>query len=451
MKLFSGAGLVFSVIVAGGVYAPVVFAQTGAATVPASPSGGQAIYSNTLQAPMQPANPPPSPDLGMMGSEPLLHGGFSPALPSGANSAPATAPALTINQGNKMPAGANVGANTTVKKPSRDDMVYRINLGRADDVVLLIKQGISPDEMNSSGVPVIALAASRSDNEGLEIIKVLLAAGADINKADKRGQNALFYAAKIGNKEVVKYLLEQNIRYTALDSGGNNARIIAYQTGHNEIIEILDSFVMKQNNDVRQKYSQVNQELQERYNAYNTAIKEQIERNNAAIEKQKNDRTQELVHDLSLASCAASYWQFCASKKQPTELGDANLINNIRSQNSRVKDFTRLLVSEQKIAYKNVQAVTASTGEQITKKLLEYKTNDERAEQGIGTIDDMKTRCGIIADSWSAEEVNAPEMSINRSLQFKATTDNPVPAPNAPSPDNVFPDIEVPGVALPQN
>lgn len=295
----------------------------------------------------------------------------------------------------------------SVQKSLRDEIIYRTNLGRVSDVKILIEKGALVDEINNSGVPLISLASSRSDGEGVDIVKLLVEAGADINKTDSRGKTALFYAAKVGNKDVVEYLLANKIRYSAIDNAGNTARIIAYQTGNNEIIEILDNFVRGQNAEVRQKYQEENKVIEERLKVYNEKLEEQAKKEKENQEKIRKELasaqpvlTQETVHNLSFASCAASYWEFCASVNQQTEIGVINLVNSINTQNTRAKEFMTKLINEFSVASDLAQNIMTVSGDNIKSQLTEFSSNDDRKDNGVGTIDDMTRRCNSIANTW---------------------------------------------------
>ncbi len=309
----------------------------------------------------------------------------------------------------------------SVKKSLRDEIIYRTNLGRVSDVKILIEKGASVDETNNSGVPLISLASSRSDGEGVDIVKLLVETKADINKTDSRGKTALFYAAKVGNKDTVEYLLANKIRYSAIDNAGNTARIIAYQTGNYEIIEILDNFVRGQNAEVRQKYQEENKEIEERLKVYNEKLEEQAKKDRENQEKIRRELisaqpalTQEAVHNLSFASCAASYWEFCNSVQQQTEIGVIGLANSINTQNVRVKEFMDKLINEYFVANDLAQNITIVSGDNIKAQLTEFSSNDERKDNGVGSIDDMTRRCNSIANTWrittkSSEESKTPK------------------------------------------
>ena len=86
------------------------------------------------------------------------------------------------------------------------EIIYRANLGRADDIKLLLKDGADANQKDDKGTPLICLAAGRADEESANVITVLLAAGADINAKDRGGQNALFYAARRNNVIVTPHI-----------------------------------------------------------------------------------------------------------------------------------------------------------------------------------------------------------------------------------------------------
>ena len=316
-----------------------------------------------------------------------------------------------------------IGAIETRKKLSSGDVVYRVNLGRADDVAILLKQGASANGVNESGVPLISLASSRSDSESLAIVKLLVEAGADVNKTDRRGQNALFHAAKTGNKEVVEYLLAQKIRYTATDSAGNNARVIAYQTGHNDIVEILDNFIREQNNLARQKYEEINKQLEEYYKTYNESIQGQNKQitSEKSIASEKSTSSEkstnifgdpisesfyikELIYKASFASCSSSYWQFCHVAGQPTEFSTHDLISVSTTQSEHAKEIARELTSNYNINADVIQNIMTVSGEKIRNQLAAFGFNDARKDAGVGALEDMNKRCGLIATAWKVNE-----------------------------------------------
>ena len=284
----------------------------------------------------------------------------------------------------------------------RDEIVYRASLGRADDVKLLLSQGASPDETNKTGVPLLSLAATREDEESLNIVNVLVAAKADINKPDPRGQTPLFYAAKNGNKTLVEYLLKNDANYAAIDRGGNTARNIAFQAGHNDIVDILDTFVRGRNEEARKQYEDANKQLEERYRTYNETVTQQ--KTATSKDSGKNmvvERIKQSAYDISFSSCALAYWTFCSKTNQTTELGAKVLASNISAQRNRATTLSVQFMKMYNVDESVLQKIVNNSVMQITQQLYNMQNNDIRTEQGVGTLDDMNTRCGVVAGIWA--------------------------------------------------
>ncbi len=335
------------------------------------------------------------------------------------------------------------------KKLLRDNIIYRVNLGRADDVSLLLKQGASVDEVNESGTPLIALAAIRLDSEGLAVMRLLVESGADINKLDNRGQNALFYAAKAGNKEATKYLLAKKINYSATDSSGNDARIAAYQTGHNEIIEILDSFVREQNELNRKRYEEINKHINEYNKAYTDSVQSQAKQNPNPETKNKTEEQlvepdpqaaniKDLIYKTSFASCSATYWKICYTFGQPTEFGASNLTSISDTQFNYAKKEGGELIDTYHISQNIVKKVVIESSDKIKNQFLSFVSNEARKDAGIGSLDDMNRRCTVIASSFNnvmdENIIDKQNNFINRGGNFQGLPNRQYPHNNIPQP-----------------
>jgi hypothetical protein len=347
----------------------------------------------------------------------------------------------------------------------RNEIVYRTNLGRADDVGLLLKQGISPNEKNNFGVPLIVLAAARLDKEGLNIIETLLDKGADINARDNNGETALFAAARIGNMDVVNFLLKHNIDYYAKNSNGDIARTIAYNAGHNDVVQTLDNYVLLQTKENMQKYTELNEVIKQRYDAIahppvapepvkkpaepapvvatppapvaplavvappapapvkaeepaappvettapvKTDTKADIEKSVQQDIAEEEDallaKDAELLYpELSFNSCAYQYWSYCSSAKQSTELSVNELYAAIDSYKSKVEATSDKLIKEMQVNPKKVSKISTSAIKRMYNELNNMPSNIYRYENGVGHKDDMQSRCREISHSWSVE------------------------------------------------
>ncbi len=74
----------------------------------------------------------------------------------------------------------------------------------------------------------------------LEMVKLLLDAGADINATTGRGEgNALMTAARRGNLQLVEYLLSRGANINAAVPGAGNALLQASHGGHEDVVRYL--------------------------------------------------------------------------------------------------------------------------------------------------------------------------------------------------------------------
>jgi len=71
--------------------------------------------------------------------------------------------------------------------------------------------------------------------EDLEMVKLLIASGADVNQKNFRGATALMVAAGAGTPSVVRYLLEKGADVNARDRDGNT--VLAYAEERREFLE----------------------------------------------------------------------------------------------------------------------------------------------------------------------------------------------------------------------
>lgn len=286
----------------------------------------------------------------------------------------------------------------------RREIVYRVSLGRVEDVEILIQQGASVNALSDDGIPLLVLAAGRTDDEGMKIVKFLLDTGADIGKPDKSGENALFYAAKFGNKTVVDYLLSKGINYGLADISGNTARSIAYESGHGDIVEILDEFVRGRNQEIKKQYEveikkqyeSAYHRLEERYKSYkNLPSNAKMSAEDAVSALRKK------VYDMSFASCKAVYWQYCNSARRPTEIKGQSLVSVVRGAKWQKNSLAQSLLDVSKMDKGLVYKITSISEIQIVYQLAILYYNQDSAENKIGTVKDMETRCAEVAKAWS--------------------------------------------------
>lgn len=347
---------------------------------------------------------------------------------------------------------------------ARSDFIYRVNLGRADDVRLLMRQGASPNQVSGTNIPVICLAAGRIDPEGVNVVQALLEAGANLEARDPKGQSALFYAAKAGNIPTINYLLEQRIDAYALDNNGDVARTAAFKAGQPNAVKAIDDFALRQTAELTQAYRQRNQELSNPQpaspapQAANVPPQAEIlpvvkpepgiaapappappaptpditspgfvppeapdappapamadddeaaadESNETPVERSERmkEESRNLIYSMSFNVCAFQYWSYCSSAKQSVDLDKEELIVAIESSKSAALSLKRQLIKEYSIPAKTVESISTSAQRRIYKEINSMPSNRERHEQGVGKRDDMQDRCESIARQWGVK------------------------------------------------
>jgi ankyrin repeat protein len=73
----------------------------------------------------------------------------------------------------------------------------------------------------------------------VQVINLLLRAGADLNSQDKEGQTALALAASEGALDVVKGLLQAGVDVSIKDKNGKTPLARAYRSGQLKVVEVL--------------------------------------------------------------------------------------------------------------------------------------------------------------------------------------------------------------------
>ncbi|XP_054836541.1 KN motif and ankyrin repeat domain-containing protein 4 [Eublepharis macularius] len=108
-------------------------------------------------------------------------------------------------------------------------------------VTKLLKEGNVNIRASQGGQTALILGVSH-DRE--DMVKALLACGADINLQDDTGLSPLMVACQYGNIEIVKLLLSHpGCDSNLTDKAGNSALSIALKSAHAEIAEILQAHV----------------------------------------------------------------------------------------------------------------------------------------------------------------------------------------------------------------
>ena len=108
-----------------------------------------------------------------------------------------------------------------------------------DKVKILLVQGANIDAQAFEGGTAVLLAGWETDN--LDLVRVFVEQGADINIPNDNGDTPLIDAADLGKIGILKYLLENGADVNIKNNAGHSALDIANERGHADIIKILSS------------------------------------------------------------------------------------------------------------------------------------------------------------------------------------------------------------------
>ncbi|ABV88571.1 ankyrin repeat domain-containing protein [Shewanella pealeana] len=137
---------------------------------------------------------------------------------------------------NMIANGADINKGDWYKNTPLNHAVQKSTL---EIVSLLLEAGANPNQAGSDGTKALYIA---SLNGMLPKMQLLLTKGADVNDKDDEGESALITAAGNSTAEVVSLLLQAGANVNAMTDDGNTALIKAVIGNYNEraaIVELL--------------------------------------------------------------------------------------------------------------------------------------------------------------------------------------------------------------------
>lgn len=102
-------------------------------------------------------------------------------------------------------------------------------------IKLLINTGFNINDISKRSTPFMEACM----NGNIDLVEMLLKAGADINKTNASGCSALMWACGAGNLKTVELLLASGADVNITDKYGNTALVWACDEGYREIAELL--------------------------------------------------------------------------------------------------------------------------------------------------------------------------------------------------------------------
>lgn len=115
---------------------------------------------------------------------------------------------------------------------------------REDAARVLLEHGADASAPSQNAMKVTPLHSAVADGGNTAIAKMLIAAGADVNAAQRHGWTPLHGAAATGDVEIVRLLLARGADPHAKHDGGATALDLARENDHSEAAAVLHDAVL---------------------------------------------------------------------------------------------------------------------------------------------------------------------------------------------------------------
>lgn len=256
------------------------------------------------------------------------------------------------------------------------ELPYKVRFGQATDVEILLEKGADPNQMNESGMPLVAVAASRTDGLAVPILRALIKAKANVNDGGFSKQYPIIIAARRGDAELMSFLLnEAYADFNVQDPNGAFPRDIAEHNGYLDLVAMIDAI-----QDERAKT------LQDMYSP---------------------ERRNQLIRELLFSSCGHNYMHYYFSTKQddiPKEKQAEALELYKGRMVAALNDLQQIFQMDQTA----LLSLATDASKRIFNELEALISNRNRRKHGVGKPEDLEKRCGLIADAVMKERLRLP-------------------------------------------
>ena len=127
----------------------------------------------------------------------------------------------------------------TKDKENNTALILASKFGYIEVVKILIENGADINAKDNGGTTALMNASTEDDYINYEICKLLIENGANVNDKDLQGANALIYASTFGNYETVKLLIENGVEINTQNKDGYTALMEAAISDDEEIVKLL--------------------------------------------------------------------------------------------------------------------------------------------------------------------------------------------------------------------
>ncbi|MBY0354360.1 MAG: hypothetical protein K2Q12_01370 [Rickettsiales bacterium] len=241
------------------------------------------------------------------------------------------------------------------------ELAYQVRFGQAADVMTLVQKGGNPDQINESGMPLVSVAASRRDGLAVPILRALVSGHANINQGGPSRQFPIIIATRQRDVELVAFLVrEAKADLSVRDPNGALPREIAAHNNDTKIIAIIDEPVAQQLAELKAR--------------------------------QAPERRALLLHDYIYHYCAHQYLYYYYSSKQDAvspDIQTQTLAQHKGVITSSINDLQQFFGLQQE----SIFPIAKDVSQRLVAELERYISNRNRRKNGVGTPQDMQSRC----------------------------------------------------------
>jgi len=115
-------------------------------------------------------------------------------------------------------------------------IIEAVEKGQLSAVAAALKKGVDVNTVDKNKRSLLLIA---TQDNNLEMAKLLLAHGADVNQQDQIKDSPFLYAGAAGFAELVTLYLEQGARFDVFNRYNGSALIPACERGHLAVVKIL--------------------------------------------------------------------------------------------------------------------------------------------------------------------------------------------------------------------
>lgn len=123
--------------------------------------------------------------------------------------------------------------------PASSDATLWMATTHLDNLRLLVKFGLSPNQKPYHGLHPLMYACRADKTPDIPKVQLLIDLGAEVNAVGPQGRTALHYAARGGNAEICELLLKARADRSMLDEEGRTAFDVAHHFGKTDVESLL--------------------------------------------------------------------------------------------------------------------------------------------------------------------------------------------------------------------